>query len=133
MPPVMPLDVQWFVYALVSNEVLTESDARQIYLSLGLRANMDNFVNHIAASMCDGLDEESAQSVLGQLQELVDYAVEQSQTGEVPPSMRVVKAQAVTRTAANTPTSTPSSNDDDSAEKKPYKGVPKGEDRKSVV
>lgn len=127
MPPVMPLDVQWFVYALVSNEVLTESDARQIYLSLGLRANMDNFVNHIATSMCDGLDEESTQSVLGQLQELVDYAVEQSQTGEVPPSMRVVKAQAVTRTAANTPTSTPLSNDDDSAEKKPYKGVPKGE------
>ena len=50
MPPVMPLDVQWFIYTLVSNEVLTENDARQIYLSLGLRANMDNFVNVVFLS-----------------------------------------------------------------------------------
>ena len=62
MPPVMPLDIQWFIYALVSNEALTQGDAQAIYRSLGLRANLEDFAQLVLEQLADGMSDEDALS-----------------------------------------------------------------------
>ena len=101
MPPVMPLEIQWFIYALVSNEALTQSDAQAIYRSLGLRANLENFAQLVLEQIAAGMEEEDAQEIAAQLQEVMEYAVEQSQNGSAPPRVPVPVATAPARTAAS--------------------------------
>ena len=101
MPPVMPLEIQWFIYALVSNEALTQSDAQAIYRSLGLRANFEDFAQLVLEQLTAGMSDEDAQEVAGQLQEVMEYAYEQSQTGAAPPRVPVPVATAPSRTAAS--------------------------------
>ena len=72
MPPVMPLEIQWFIYALVSNEALTQSDAQAIYRSLGLRANLEDFAQLVLEQLAAGMSEEDVQEIAGQLQEVME-------------------------------------------------------------
>ena len=101
MPPVMPLEIQWFIYALVSNEALSQSDAQAIYRSLGLRANFEDFAQLVLEQLTVGMGEDDAQEVAAQLQEVMEYAYEQSQTGAAPPRVPVPVATAPARTAAS--------------------------------
>ncbi|MBR7105267.1 MAG: PilT/PilU family type 4a pilus ATPase [Lentisphaeria bacterium] len=103
MPPVMPLEIQWFIYALVSNDALTQSDAQALYRSLGLRANLEDFAQLVLDHLSAGLGDEDVQEMAGQLQEIMEYAVEQSQTGSAPPRVPVPVATAPARTAASCP------------------------------
>ena len=105
MPPVMPLDIQWFIYALVSNEALSQSDAQAIYRSLGLRANLEDFAQLVLDQLSAEMTEEEGQALVEQLQEVLDYAIEQSESGSAPPRIPVPVATAPARTAANTPLS----------------------------
>ena len=107
MPPVMPLEIQWFIYALVSNEALTQSDAQAIYRSLGLRANLEDFAQLVLEQLAAGMSEEDVQEIAGQLQEVMEYAVEQSQNGAAPPRVPVPVATAPARTAASYTPETP--------------------------
>ena len=109
MPPVMPLDIQWFIYALVSNEALTQSDAQAIYRSLGLRANLEDFAQLVLDQLVVGMEDEDAQELAEQLQGVMEYAVEQSESGSAPPRVPAPVATAPARTAANTPVSSGSS------------------------
>ena len=101
MPPVMPLEIQWFIYALVSNEALSQSDAQAIYRSLGLRANFEDFAQLVLEQLTVGMGEDDAQEVAAQLQEVMEYAYEQGQTGAAPPRVPVPVATAPARTAAS--------------------------------
>ena len=103
MPPVMPLEIQWFIYALVSNDALSQSDAQAIYRSLGLRANLEDFAQLVLDQLADGMSSEDAEEVAAQIQEVMEYAYEQSQNGAAPPRVPVPVASAPARTAANTP------------------------------
>ena len=80
MSPVMPLDVQWFIYALVSNEAVSQADAQTMYESLGPGAGLQDFAQLVLDRLVEGMSEEDAQSVANQVQDVMDYAVEQSQT-----------------------------------------------------
>lgn len=46
----MPLDVQWFIYALVSNGALTGEDARQLYADLGPETDLAAFAQAVLIS-----------------------------------------------------------------------------------
>ena len=84
MPSVMPLDVQWFIYVLVSNEAVSQTDAQAMYESLGPEAGLQDFAQLVLDRMVEGMSEEEAQEVANQVQDVMDYAVEQSQTGIAP-------------------------------------------------
>ncbi len=80
----MPLDVQWFIYALVSNGALTGEDARQLYDDLGPETDLAAFAQAVLDKLAADLSEEDAESVLNQIQSVIDYAVEQAETGTAP-------------------------------------------------
>ena len=82
----MPLDIQWLVYALASNNALTVEDAQQILgtlpepeITVFAQAVLDHFISIYG--------DADADSLLAQIQELVNYAVEQAATGAPPPEL----------------------------------------------
>ena len=84
MPQEIPLDIQWLVYALTSNNALTVEDAQEILDSLPepeITAFAEAVLNKLIATY--GSEDENA--LVEQIQELVNYAVEQAETGEMPP------------------------------------------------
>ena len=101
MPPVMPLDIQWFIYALVSNEIFTQMEAQAVYRSLGLRANLGDFAQLVLDQLSEGLGEEDIEVLAGQIQDIVDYAVSQSENAIAPPRDVAPVATAPARTAAS--------------------------------
>ena len=81
----MSIDVQWFIYALVSNEALTSEDAVAIYLSLGEEVTLEQYAQAVLEQMAAGYSEEECSTLLEQIQEIVNYAVAQAETGSFPP------------------------------------------------
>ena len=81
----MSIDIQWFIYALVSNGAISGEDAVAIFNALGDEATLESYAQAILEQIAADLDEESAEAVLGQIQEVVDYAAAQAATGEAPP------------------------------------------------
>ena len=81
----MQLDVQWFVSALLSNSLITPDDARSINRELGGEPDLMTFAQEFLNRITSGLSEEDAQAWMTQIQQVLDYAAEQAQTG-APPS-----------------------------------------------
>lgn len=81
----MSIDIQWFIYALVSNGVLTPEDAVAVYSSLGDGVSLESYAQAILELMTAECDEEGANEVLAQIQSVCDYAVSQAATGTLPP------------------------------------------------
>ena len=82
---VMSIDIQWFIYALVSNGALSADDAVAIYLSLGDDASLETFAQAVLEQLAANCDEESAEALLEQIQEVVNFAVAQAASGSAPP------------------------------------------------
>ena len=82
----MPLDIQWLTYALASNNALTVDEAQQMLDSLP-EPELTLFAQAVLDKLSAGLDEADAQSLLEQVQELVNYAVEQAEQGAPPPDL----------------------------------------------
>ena len=80
----MSIDVQWFIYALVSNEALTPEDAVAIYMSLGEEVTLESYAQAVLEQMA-GYSEEECGPLLEQIQEIVNYAVAQAESGTFPP------------------------------------------------
>ena len=85
MPTEMPLDVQWLVYALVSNQALTAEDAVALWQAMPEGDGLAEFAQEILNRLSEGLSEEESRSLLDQLQELVEYAAAQAESGAEPP------------------------------------------------
>ena len=81
----MSIDIQWFIYALVSNGVLTPEDAVAVYSSLGDGVSLESYAQAILELMTAECDEEGANELLAQIQSVCDYAVSQAATGTLPP------------------------------------------------
>ena len=79
----MPLDIQWFIFALVTNGALTRAEAEQLYASLG-SPDLTAYAQSVLDRLVAGLSQEDAQSVLEQIQAVIDYAVGQAETGIAP-------------------------------------------------
>ena len=92
----MPLDIQWLTYALVSNDALTVADAQEMADSLP-EPEITAFAQAVLDRLSAGLEESDVQTLLEQIQELMNYAVEQAATGEAPPEP---EAGAAAETAA---------------------------------
>ena len=83
--PSLPLDVKWFVYALVSNGALSAQDAAALYESIGGEADLGSYAQVILDHLAQNLSEEDSQTLLEQIQQLMEYASEQADTGLEPP------------------------------------------------
>ena len=98
----MPVDVQWFIYALISNGALSAEDAVAIYNSIGEGCTLESYAQVVLEQMAAGISEEEAQTLLEQIQEIVNYAVAQGETGTMPPLELFAEEEAV-ETAAPAP------------------------------
>ena len=81
----MSVDIQWFIYALVSNGVLSPEDAVAVFSSLGDDVTLEAYAQAILELMTAECDEDSANDALAQIQSVCDYAVSQAATGTLPP------------------------------------------------
>ena len=84
MTPDVPLDIQWFVYALTENEILTDDDAQNLWEQLDRTNDLAAFAGNVMESLCIGLPAEEQEAWAGQMQALVDYACQQAETGVSP-------------------------------------------------
>ena len=84
MPQEMPLDIQWLVYALVSNNAVTTEEAREMFDALP-EPDLSAFAQAVLEKLCAGMSETEAEEMTAQIQELINYAVEQAETGMNPP------------------------------------------------
>ena len=81
----MSIDIQWFIYALISNGALAPEDAVAIFVSLGDEPTLEGYAQSVLEQMAANCTEEEATALLEQIQEVVNYAVAQAETGEFPP------------------------------------------------
>ena len=81
----MSIDIQWFIYALISNGALAPEEAVAIYVSLGDEPTLEGYAQAVLELMAANCSEEEGAALLEQIQEVVNYAVAQAETGEFPP------------------------------------------------
>ena len=79
----MNLDVQWFIYALVSNQLISVEDCMQIHDQLGT-PDLGTYAQTLLDTLAQSMSEEEAQSFCEQIQTVIDFAVQQAQTGDIP-------------------------------------------------
>ncbi|MBE6390101.1 MAG: PilT/PilU family type 4a pilus ATPase [Lentisphaerae bacterium] len=84
MTPDVPLTIQWFVYALTGNEILSDEDAQNLWESLNRTGDLADFAGNVLESLCMGLPVEEQEAWAGQMQALVDYACQQAESGVAP-------------------------------------------------
>ena len=80
----MQLDVQWFVATLMANELISADDAKMLNQALGGEPDLMTYAQEFLARMTEGLSPEDAQTWLDQIQNVINYAVEQAATGMAP-------------------------------------------------
>ena len=84
MTPDVPLDIQWFVYVLTENEILTDADAQALWEALERTSELGVFAENVLAQLCESLAPEDQQAWVDQIQSLVNYACEQAASGQAP-------------------------------------------------
>ena len=85
MPDTTPAEIQWFIYALADNGALDVSDGFKLFHKLPEGSGLAEYAQNVLDRMAGDASEEEAAELLEQIQTLADYAVEQAQTGELPP------------------------------------------------
>ncbi len=80
----MQLDVQWFIYTLVSNEIMTVNEAVGIHNALGAEVDLEVYAQNILERLSAGVAETELEQLLEQVQQIVEYSVAQAETGAVP-------------------------------------------------
>ena len=80
----MQTDVQWFVSALIDNELITLEDAAALDSELGGNADLGTFAQTFLERIAAGMSEADAAQMVDNIQQLIDFAVEQAATGETP-------------------------------------------------
>ena len=79
----MNLDIQWFIYALVSNELIDIDSCVQLHDQLG-NPDLATYAQTLLDNMAQNMDTAQAESLLQQIQTVIDFAVAQAQTGTSP-------------------------------------------------
>lgn len=81
----MQLEVQWFVSALLSNNLITPDDAKIINRELGGEPDLMTFAQDFLNRITAELPEDEAQAWMTQIQQVLEFAAAQAQTGTTPP------------------------------------------------
>ena len=103
MTPDTPLDIQWFAYALNENGVLDDAGAQALREELGNTDDLGVFAQTIVERLCAEIEDEAEQeAVIEQIQQLVDFACEHADSGELPESAGYSE-EAVYEDAAEAP------------------------------
>lgn len=79
----MNLEIQWFIYALVSNEIVTVDYCTELYQALG-NPDLGTYAQSLLDNLAQTMDESSIQSLVEQIQTVLEFAVQQAQTGTSP-------------------------------------------------
>ncbi len=80
----MQLDVQWFIYALVSNEVKSVDEAVSLYYDLGDGTDLGSYAQAVLDGMVSGMSEVEANAFFEEIQKVMEYAAAQAASGESP-------------------------------------------------
>ena len=84
MTPDVPLEIQWFAYALADNGLLTDEDAQAFWESLEKTDDLSVFAQAILDQLLQSVPEEEQEAWGEQIQSLVDFACEQAASGMTP-------------------------------------------------
>ncbi|MBR2508475.1 MAG: PilT/PilU family type 4a pilus ATPase [Lentisphaeria bacterium] len=79
----MNLEIQWFIYALVSNEIVTVDFCTELYQSMN-EPDLGTYAQTMLNNLAQNMDEDSVQSFMEQIQTVLDFAVQQAQSGTAP-------------------------------------------------
>lgn len=96
----MQLEVQWFISALIQNQLMTLERGIQINQALGGEPGLEAFAQAIYGEFCGTLSEEDAQAWAEQLQTVAEYAQQQAEEGVVPPEFSDPNVLAAAQQAA---------------------------------
>ena len=80
----MQTDVQWFVSALLENELITLEDAVALDNELGGNSELGNYAQTFLERLAVGMSEENTAQLVENIQELINFAVEQAASGQKP-------------------------------------------------
>ncbi len=80
----MQSEVEWFLSALIDNQLITLEKGIEINDALGGSPDVLTYAQEILNILCDGVSEEDARNWASQLEEVIAYAQEQAASGAVP-------------------------------------------------
>ena len=80
----MRIEVQWFVSALKDNQLISPADAAALDRELGGDAELGTFAQTFVERKAAGLDPEQTAQWVESIQQLIDFAVAQAETGAAP-------------------------------------------------
>ena len=80
----MDLNIQWFIYALVDNQIMDIENCISIYNRLEDNSSLEGYAQEILNVMAQSLSSEEAEDLLEQFQIAIEFAVEQAQEGVSP-------------------------------------------------
>jgi len=81
----MQNDVQWFVAALISEELMSQEACLAVLERVGLDADLAVVAQDALNAASAGVDDDYATQLLNAFQEVIEYATAQAETGERPP------------------------------------------------
>ena len=84
MPANTPAEVQWFIYALADNGVISVPDGFKLFHRLPDGSGLEEYAQNVLDRLASELSEEEANEIVEQFQAIAEYAVEQAQNGEFP-------------------------------------------------
>ena len=84
MPDTTPAEIQWFIYALTDNGVLSAADGFKLFHKLPEGSGLTEYAQNVLDRMASDADEEESSELLEQIQAIAEYAIEQAQSGELP-------------------------------------------------
>ena len=80
----MQAEVQWFLSALIDNQLMTLEKGIEINDALGGSPDVLTYAQEILNLLCEGASEQDAQNWASQLEDVIAYAQEQAAMGAVP-------------------------------------------------
>ncbi len=80
----MDLNIQWFIYALVDNQIMDIENCTAIYDRLEDNASLEGYAQEVLNVMAQSLSSGEAEELLEQFQIAIQFAVGQAQKGVSP-------------------------------------------------
>ena len=87
----MQLDVQWFIYALADNNIVSAEDAVRFNDELGGDPTLETFSQELFAALAKDLTVEEKAEISMQFQKITRFAISQASSGVSPSIFEVVE------------------------------------------
>ncbi|MCP3967600.1 MAG: PilT/PilU family type 4a pilus ATPase [Lentisphaerae bacterium] len=80
----MRLEIQWFIYALVENQLLTLEDCMALYEQLDQEIDITSYAQEILNALASQMPEDELEEIMEQFQAVMEFAVESAEQGTQP-------------------------------------------------